>query len=497
MSEEDSTSGGDPTPAPAPAQASPVFASVGSSDDEVAPVNMPGERARRSDVSVRVAVACAAETPYTARRVDGTADNVVRGHGAAGAEKEAVGEGDMESIDEEERLQRYGVDWSVVDSGSDDGSGMDTPRDAGVSHVPAVAVRGQKPRGLNYSEAEKARRFSTNDTEFGTMRIPVRTRTKVFKEWGASAMIPSVAAPWVSLDGKADRSGRRAFPPGATRSEKRKWRKTMRLLKKAMPSIMEAAARAAADGALHSQTLATDEAARRARSEARGAKLVYVYVYVKSECKTCRGMVYVGKRCAEDYAALSPTAERGFDVRDDKHRYVIGIGNSGRQPTKLDTHYQKHPPMSFWRTLVYSYVGPHGDLPTRMAVAAVERAVWKVLDDAGMTGLNSALPPISVLPLTPFVREDSDQWRAVRTELMVYKEERGDMRVHDGCSLGARMRRVRLERGLGDAAEEQWLTDEGFDWEPDQESREKRNLCARQWHLVRDMIAWMETNDGE
>lgn len=132
-----------------------------------------------------------------------------------------------------------------------------------------------------------------------------------------------------------------------------------------------------------------------------------------------------------------------------------------------------------------------------MAVAAVERAVWKVLDDAGMTGLNSALPPIAVLPLTPFVREDSDQWRAVRTELMVYKEERGDLRVHDGCSLGARMRQVRLERGLGDVAEEQWLTDQGFDWEPDQESRAERNMCARQWPLVRDMIAWMETNDGE
>lgn len=268
----------------------------------------------------------------------------------------------------------------------------------------------------------------------------------------------------------------------------------MQILKKAMRSILEEAARAAADGALHPQTLVTDEAARWARSEARGARLVYIYVYVNDGCKTCLGMGYVGKRCAEDYAVPLPTAERGFDTRDNNHRHMLGIGNIGRQPTKFDTHYQKHPPMSFCRTLVYSYVGPHGDLPTRIVVAAVERAVWKVLDDAGMAGLNSAVLPISVLPLTPFVREDSDQWRAFRTELRAYKEERGDLRVLDGCTLGARMRQVRLERGLGDTAEEQWLTDQGFDWEADQESRAERNQCARQWPLVRDMIAWMETN---
>lgn len=238
-------------------------------------------------------------------------------------------------------------------------------------------MRVAKTWGRQYSEAERAGRLSKNDCEFGEWRIPVRSRTNVFVEWRPYLTAPSMAASWVSLDGRADRLGRRSFPPGATLSEKRNWRKAMRLLKKAMTSILEEAARAAAEGALHSQTLSTDEAARRARSEAGGATLVYIYVFVKGDCKTCLVMGYVGKRCTKDYAVSLPTVERGFDTRDNKHRPVRSTGNCniGRQPPKFDTHYRKHPPMSFWRTLVSSYVGPHGDLPTCMAVAAVERAV--------------------------------------------------------------------------------------------------------------------------
>lgn len=187
----------------------------------------------------------------------------------------------------------------------------------------------------------------------------------------------------MSLDGRADRSGRRAFPPRATRSERRKWRKVMRKLKKAMPSILQEAARAAAEGALQPQTQATDWAARRARSEQCGAKFVYVYICVNGDCKVCTNMVYVGKRCCQD---VSATSESAFDNRDGEHMRA-----SGKGVPKFDIHYLLHP-MCFWRTMVYFYTGPDGDIPTRMAVAAVEHAIWKLYDAEGMAGV--AYPPL-------------------------------------------------------------------------------------------------------
>lgn len=142
------------------------------------------------------------------------------------------------------------------------------------------------------------------------------------------------------------------------------------------------------------------------------------------------------------------------------------------------------------------YTGPDEDIPTRTAVAAVEHAIWKLLDAEGMAGLNSARPPTSVRPLVPLVG-DGDAWREMRTMLMAYKEERGDLRVPDAGALGARMRRARLQSGLGDTAEEQWLTGQSFEWEVDRASRAERNMHSRQWPVVKDMIARLKDHDGE
>lgn len=449
----------------------------GSSSEDEAPVQVSRKRKRGRRPGAN-------KPPRRSHRAAAAADKSVRERGGAGCVVEAVaaGDSDKESTDAEERLQQRGVDCSVVGGSSDDdGSSIDTPKNVDTSLGAARSWR--KPR--------KYTKYSENAGEYGAgdLAIAVRTRTSVLK----SIRDPNArrsfraGALWVSLDGRADRSGRRAFPPRATRSERRKWRKVMRKLQTAMPSILQEAARAAAEGALHPQTQATDGAARRARSEQCDAKFVYVYVCVNGDCKVCTNMVYVGERCCQDASA---TSESAFDNRDGEH-----IRASGKGVPKFDIHYQRHP-MCFWRTMVYFYTGPDGDIPTRMAVAAVEHAIWKLFDAEGMAGLSSAKPTTSVLPLVPLVG-DSDEWREMRTGLLAYKEERGDLRVPDGGTLGLRMRQVRLQRGLGDTAEEQWLTIQGFEWEADGASRAERNLCARQWPLVKTMIAWLEDNDGE
>lgn len=266
----------------------------------------------------------------------------------------------------------------------------------------------------------------------------------------------------------------------------------MRLLKRAMPTILEEAARAAAEGAQHPQTVATDPAARKVRSEESRGKLVYVYVYVKGRCKTCVKAVYVGKRSCLDTFSFT-TVQRAFNSRDDVHYDAVDTQDT---PPPFDIHYRRHP-KDFWRTIVYYYTGPDGDIPIRMAVAAVERAIYRVLEGHGMAALNNNTPSLSAVPLVPIVG-DTREWRKQRAALETCKEEHGDLRVaeHHGASR-TRLHHVRLQRGLGDPAEEQWLTDQGFQWEADRASRAERSLHLRQWPVVKDMITWLENHNGD
>ncbi|KAK1861109.1 hypothetical protein I4F81_003693 [Pyropia yezoensis] len=266
----------------------------------------------------------------------------------------------------------------------------------------------------------------------------------------------------------------------------------MRLLKKAMPTIQEEAALAAAEGAQHPQTVATDPAARKVRSEESGAKFVYVYVYVKGRCKTCVNAVYGGKRCYLDTITMA-TVQCAFNERDRAHRDAVAERG---HTTLFDTHYRRHP-KEFWRTIVYYYTGPDGDIPIRMAVTAVEQAVYRVLEEHGMAALNNKRPSVSAVPLVPIVR-DTDEWRKLRAKLVAYNEDNGDMRVADMAGpLNTRVHNMRLQRGLGDPAEEQWLTDQGFEWKADRASRAERGLHRRQWPLVKAMIAWLESHEGD
>ncbi|KAK1866655.1 hypothetical protein I4F81_009171 [Pyropia yezoensis] len=132
-----------------------------------------------------------------------------------------------------------------------------------------------------------------------------------------------------------------------------------------------------------------------------------------------------------------------------------------------------------------------------MAVTAVEQAVYRVLEEHGMAARNSKRPSVSAVPLVPVVG-DTDEWRKLRAKLVVYKEENGDMRVADMTGpLSTRVHNMRLQRGLGDPAEEQWLIDQGFEWEADRARRAERGLHRRQWPLVKAMIAWLESHEGD
>ncbi|KAK1859883.1 hypothetical protein I4F81_002475 [Pyropia yezoensis] len=434
----------------------------------------------------------------------GTGRNSAPVGGAACAEEDVVAGGaddSTEGLGEEDLLQRRGVDWSVVDSGDDidDGSGDDD--DGSSSDAPGDFDKAQPPNPSSGSTRERPSgpltlprsRYSKNDGVFGETHVPLRTKTTVMRSDDKSPLGDDPrSAPWVSLDGRADRSGCHAFPPGATRSEKRKWRKAMRVLKTAMPTILEEAARAAAEGAQHPQTVATDPAARKVRSEESKAKFVYVYVYVKRRCKTCVNAVYAGKRSCLDTFSFT-TVQRAFNSRDDTHYDAVDTHDT---PPPFDIHYRRHP-KDFWRTIVYYYTGPDGDIPIRMAVAAVERAIYRLLEACGMAALNKLTPTVSAVPLVPLVM-DTREWRKQRAALETCKEEHGDLRVaeHHRPSR-TRLHHVRLQRGLGDPAEEQWLTDQGFQWEADRASRAERSLHLRQWPVVKDMITWLENHNGD
>ncbi|KAK1868126.1 hypothetical protein I4F81_010621 [Pyropia yezoensis] len=417
-----------------------------SSGEEIVPVRRSRKRRlRRGSREVSPAVWEA-----------GTGRNSAPVGGAACAEEDVVAGGAddyMEGLGEEDLLPRRGVDWSVVDSDDDDsgdgdgGSSSGAPGDVDKAQPPnpsSGCVRARRSGQLTLPLS----RYSKNDGVFGEMRVPLRTRTTAMRSDALATLGDDPrTAPWVSLDGQADRSGCHAFPPGATRSEKRKWRKVMRLLKRAMPTILEEAARAAAEGAQHPQTVATDPAARK----------------------------------------------RAFNSRDDVHYDAVDTQDT---PPPFDIHYRRHP-KDFWRTIVYYYTGPDGDIPIRMAVAAVERAVYRLLEGHGMAALNNNTPSLSALPLVPIVR-DTREWRKQRAALETCKEEHGDLRVaeHHGASR-TRLHHVRLQRGLGDPAEEQWLTDQGFQWEADRASRAERSLHLRQWPVVKDMITWLENHNGD
>ncbi|KAK1865044.1 hypothetical protein I4F81_007579 [Pyropia yezoensis] len=473
-----------------------------SSGEEIVPVGRSRKRRLRCGTRSDAAIVEEVSRGVLEART-GSKSAHVGGVGCAEEEDEDVAGGgaddSTEGLGEDDLLQRRGVDWSVVDSGDDDSGddgdddGRDAPGDVGKAQAPSPSGRSTDARrsgGLRLSIT----RYSKKNGVFGEMRVPLRTKTTAMRsDWVSPVKDDPRTAPWVSLDGQADRSGRHAFPPGATRSEKRKWRKVMRMLKKAMPTILEEAARAAAEGVLHPQTVATDPAARKVRSEESRAKFVYVYVHVKKGgCKTCVNAVYCGRRCYLDTKVMT-TVQGAFNNRDIAHHEAVAGGDN---PTPFDIHYRRHP-KAFWRTIVYYYTGPDGDIPIRMAVAAVERAVYRLLEGHGIAALNNNTPSLSAVPLVPIVG-DTDEWRKLRAELVAYKEKNGDMRIGDTKGrLGTRLHIVRLQRGLGDPAEEQWLTDQDFEWEADRASRAERALHARQGPLVKDMIAWLENHGGE
>lgn len=153
-----------------------------------------------------------------AYRAGAAADNAVRERGDAGCVEEAVvvGDSDNESTDKEKRLLQRGVDRSVVGSGSDDeGSSIDTPKNVDAS-LGAARSRCEPPKRTKYSE-------NAGEYGVGDLAIAVRTHKSVLQTDTVPSARRSVRAGglWVSLDGRADWSGRRAFPQGATRSEKR------------------------------------------------------------------------------------------------------------------------------------------------------------------------------------------------------------------------------------------------------------------------------------
>eukprot|EP00170_Pyropia_yezoensis_P002307 contig_9675_g2311 len=194
-----------------------------------------------------------------------------------------------------------------------------------------------------------------------------------------------------------------------------------------------------------------------------------------------------------------PSVQGAFNNRDIMHYDSVSVG--GKPPPPFDIHYRRHP-KHFWRTIVYYYTGPDGDIPIRMAVAAVEYAIWELFHAHGMAAMNSMTPSVSAVPLVPIVG-DTDEWRKLRAELVAYKEEHGDMCVTnrqaraDWKRLANRVHHVRLQRGLGDPAEEQWLTGQGFEWDADRASRTERGLQARQWPVVKDVITWFENHNGD
>ncbi|KAK1858572.1 hypothetical protein I4F81_001173 [Pyropia yezoensis] len=521
---DSSTSSASPPASPRPVGGSPTTSasrwsspclSEDSSGEEIVPVRR--SRKRRLRRGTRSDAAGPAEVSPGALEA-GTGSNSAPVGGAACAVEDVIAGGaddNTEGLSEEDLLQRRGVDWSVVDSGDDDSGDDDSgdddsgdddsgDDDGGSSGDASGDVDNAQPPNPS-SGCTRARRsgqltlplsrYSKNDGVFGEMRVPLRTKTTAMRSDTLATLGDDPrTAPWVSLDGQADRSGCHAFPPGATRSVKRKWRKVMRLLKRAMPTILEEAARAAAEGAQHPQTVATEPAARKVRSEESKAKFVYVYVYVKRRCKTCVNAVYDGKRCYLDTLTMA-TVQSAFNERDRAHRDAVP-GADRYHATLFDTHYQRHP-KDFWRTIVYYYTGPDGDIPIRLAVTAVDQAVYRVLEEHGMAALNNKRPSVSAVPLVPIVG-DTDEWRKLRAKLVAYKEEHGDMRVADMAGpLTARVQNVRLQRGLGYPAEEQWLTDQGFEWEADRASRAERGLHRRQWPLVKAMIAWLESHRGD
>lgn len=315
--------------------------------------------------------------------------------------------------------------------------------------------------------------------QYGEMKISVRRKTTqlTVRRMPSRPRWATKTAPWVTMDGVADAKGDHGFPVGATDEQKRRWRNAMAVVQKAMQNLLSSARLASTTGLAHPQTLAMHPDAKRGWSEAHGAKFVYVYAHVQGECKACRDKVYVGKLCN-----MSAT-EVGFRERDMGHHQ----STNHCHPPLFDKHYREHP-LKFWRTVVYSYEGPNGELPTRMAVSRVEHDLWAVFAEEGRA-LNANAPTHTVRPVTPIVG-DNAKWSELHAVFMMFKADRGDMLIPDAGALGRMAQIVRLQRGLGDAAEEEMLTQAGFDWAADRRSRAERNLHSFQCPLVRDMLSW-------
>lgn len=108
--------------------------------------------------------------------------------------------------------------------------------------------------------------------------------------------------------------------------------------------------------------------------------------------------------------------------------------------------------------------------------------------------LNSSTPAWQVPPSAPFAADPS-RWQPLLAAVQRHEQERGNTFIPDHATetyyprLGVEMRRIRLQRGLEDAAMDLALeATRGWSWAADPDSGAERTFCYMEWPVIRNTL---------